>query len=70
MKRPAPARRPLPPPAPPAGSGPDPSEIADLARSVWLHEGARPGLEDRCREEVACQLWLTHYPGPPESNAP
>ncbi len=60
---PSPMKRTRPPipaanrPTPPADLG----YIESLARSIWLHEGARPGLEARCRDEVACQWWLTQH---------
>jgi len=65
----APYHRSPPPPAAPAGSGPNPSDVESLARAVWLREGARPGREDRCREEVDCQLWLTRYLAPADRTA-
>ena len=60
---PTPLKRTRPPipaakrPTPPADLG----YIESLARSIWLHEGARPGLEARCRDEVASQWWLTQH---------
>lgn len=60
------ARRPVPPPGPHQ----DPFEVERLARSVWLQEGAQPGREQRCREEVDCQLWLTRYWSPADRSTP
>jgi hypothetical protein len=40
---------------------PDPAEVEHLAYSVWLHEGAQPGLEARFQREVAFQLQHTRH---------
>ena len=43
------------------GTLPDPAEVEHLAHSVWLQEGARPGLEARFQREVAFQLQHTRH---------
>ena len=45
----------------PPWAQPDPVEVEELAHSVWLQEGALPGLEARFQREVAFQLQHTRH---------
>lgn len=40
---------------------PNPTEVAQLAHSAWLKEGALPGLEPQYQREIEFQLRFTRH---------